>query len=137
MWKPRLRGSAKGFGQTEKVNSVQERFYKLGSQITHTEENLQFNRRRLVQLNEELERARKRSAEADQQVTGDDEQIQRMQAEVTELQPQAESLAAADQSVQAALVELENQNKEWQERWIRSISSFLRMNKKLRCKPRE
>ena len=118
VWKPRLRGSEKGFSeQTEKVNSVQERFYKLGSQITHTEENLQFNRRRLVQLNEELERARKRSAEADQQVTGDDEQIQRMQAEVTELQPQAESLAAADQSVQAALAELENQNKEWQERW--------------------
>ena len=70
----------------------------------------------MVQLNEELERARKRSAEADQQVTGDDEQIQRMQAEVTELQPQAESLAAADQSVQAALAEL-NQNKEWQESW--------------------
>ena len=113
-----IEGQRKGFSeQTEKVNSVQERFYKLGAQITHTEESLQFNRRRLVQLNEELERARKRSAEADQQITGDDEQIQRMQAEVTELQPQAESLSAADQSVQAALAELENQNKEWQERW--------------------
>ena len=113
-----IEGQRKGFSeQTEKVNSVQERFYKLGAQITHTEESLQFNRRRLVQLNEELERARSRSAEADQQITGDDEQIQRMQAEVTELQPQAESLSAADQSVQAALAELENQNKEWQERW--------------------
>ena len=113
-----IEGQRKGFSeQTEKVNSVQERFYKLGAQITHTEESLQFNRRRLVQLNEELERARSRSAEADQQITGDDEQILRMQAEVTELQPQAESLSAADQSVQAALAELENQNKEWQERW--------------------
>ena len=113
-----IEGQRKGFSeQTEKVNSVQERFYKLGAQITHTEESLQFNRRRLVQLNEELERARSRSAEADQQITGDDEQIQRMQAEVTELQPQAESLSAADQSVQAALAELEDQNKEWQERW--------------------
>ena len=113
-----IEGQRKGFSeQTEKVNSVQERFYKLGAQITHTEESLQFNRRRLVQLNEELERAFKRSAEADQQITGDDEQIQRMQAEVTELQPQAESLSAADQSVQAALAELEDQNKEWQERW--------------------
>ncbi len=113
-----IEGQRKGFSeQTEKVNSVQERFYKLGAQITHTEERLQFNRRRLVQLNEELERARSRSAEADQQITGDDEQIQRMQAEVTELQPQAESLSAADQSVQAALAELEDQNKEWQERW--------------------
>ena len=113
-----IEGQRKGFSeQTEKVNSVQERFYKLGAQITHTEESLQFNRRRLVQLNEELERARSRSAEADQQITGDDEQIQRMQAEVAELQPQAESLSAADQSVQAALAELENQNKEWQERW--------------------
>ena len=53
-----IEGQRKGFSkQTEKINSVQERFYKLGSQITHTEENLQFNRRRLVQLNEELERA--------------------------------------------------------------------------------
>ena len=113
-----IEGQRKGFSeQTEKVNSVQERFYKLGAQITHTEESLQFNRRRLVQLNEELERARSRSAEADQQITGDDEQIQRMRAEVTELQPQAESLSAADQSVQAALAELEDQNKEWQERW--------------------
>ena len=113
-----IEGQRKGFSeQTEKVNSVQERFYKLGAQITHTEESLQFNRRRLVQLNEELERARSRSAEADQQITGDDEQILRMQAEVTELQPQAESLSAADQSVQATLAELEDQNKEWQERW--------------------
>ena len=53
-----IEGQRKGFSeQTEKVNSVQERFYKLGAQITHTEESLQFNRRRLVQLNEELERA--------------------------------------------------------------------------------
>ena len=113
-----IEGQRKGFSeQTENVNSVQERFYKLGSQITHTEESLQINRRRLVQLNEELERARKRSAEANQQVTSDDEQIQRMQAEVAELQPQAEALATADQSVQGALADLENQNKQWQQRW--------------------
>jgi chromosome segregation protein len=113
-----IEGQRKGFSeQTENVNGVQERFYKLGSQITHTEESLQFNRRRLVQLNEELERARKRSAEANQQVTSDDEQIQRMQAEVAELQPQAEALATADQSVQGALADLENQNKQWQQRW--------------------
>ena len=113
-----IEGQRKGFSeQTEKVNAVQERFYKLGSQITHTEESLQFNKRRLAQLNEELERARKRSAEANQQVTSDDEQIQRMQAEVTELQPQVESLAAADRSVQAALADVENQNRDWQQRW--------------------
>ena len=113
-----IEGQRKGFSeQTENVNGVQERFYKLGSQITHTEESLQFNRRRLVQLNEELERARKRSAEANQQVSSDDEQIQRMQAEVAELQPQAEALATADQSVQGALADLENQNKQWQQRW--------------------
>ena len=113
-----IEGQRKGFSeQTENVNGVQERFYKLGSQITHTEESLQFNRRRLVQLNEELERARKRSAEANQQVTSDDEQIQRMQAEVAELQPQAEALATADQSVQGALADLENQNRQWQQRW--------------------
>jgi chromosome segregation protein len=113
-----IEGQRKGFSeQTERVNSVQERFYKLGSQITHTEESLQFNKRRLAQLNEELERARKRSAEANQQVTSDDEQIQRMQAEVTELQPQVESLAEADRSVQDALADVENQNKDWQQRW--------------------
>ena len=113
-----IEGQRKGFSeQTENVNGVQERFYKLGSQITHTEESLQFNRRRLVQLNEELERARKRSAEANQQVTSDDEQIQRMQAEVAELKPQVEALATADQSVQGALPDLENQNKQWQQRW--------------------
>ena len=113
-----IEGQRKGFSeQTEKVNSVQERFYKLGSQITHTEESLQFNKQRLAQLNEELERARKRSAEANQQVTSDDEQIQRMQADVAELQPQVESLAAADQSVQAALADVENQNRDWQQRW--------------------
>ena len=113
-----IEGQRKGFSeQTEKVNSVQERFYKLGSQITHTEESLQFNKQRLAQLNEELERARKRSAEANQQVTSDDEQIQRMQADVAELQPQVESLAAADQSVQAALADVEIQNRDWQQRW--------------------
>ncbi len=113
-----IEGQRQGFSeQTENVNGVQERFYKLGSQITYTEESLQFNRRRLVQLNEELERARKRSAEANQQVTSDDEQIQRMQAEVAELQPQAEALATADQSVQGALADLENQNRQWQQRW--------------------
>ena len=113
-----IEGQRKGFSeQTENVNSVQERFYKLGSQITHTEESLQFNKRRLAQLNEELERARTRSVEANQQVTSDDEQIQRMQAEVTELQPQVESLAAADHSVQASLADVENQNKDWQQRW--------------------
>ena len=115
---------------------MQERFYKLGAQITHTEESLQFNRRRLVQLNEELERAFTQR-EADQQITGDDEQIQRMQAEVTELQPQAESLSAADQSVQAALAELENQNKEWQERWDTFNQQFSANEQEARYKPRE
>lgn len=103
--------------QSEQVNQVQERFYQVGSQITHLQESLQFNRQRLTQLKEELERARQRSVDANNQVSSDDQQIRQMQQEVAELEPQVISLAEGDQTVQAALADVEAKNREWQQRW--------------------
>ena len=97
--------------QTDQVNLVQERFYQLGAEITRTEEGLQFNQQRIAQLKEELSQTQHRSREASQQVESDDLQIQTMQAQVAELQPRAAVLAAADESQQNALAEVETQKK--------------------------
>ena len=69
------------------MNRVQERFYQLGAEITRTEESLQFNQQRIEQLNEELSQTQHRSLRAEQ-VESDDQQIQTMQAQVAELQPE-------------------------------------------------
>ena len=110
--------------QTDQVNRVQERFYQLGAEITRTEEGLQFNQQRIAQLNEELSQTQHRSLEASQQVESDDQQIQTMQAQVAELQPRAAVLAAADESQQKALAEVETQNKDWQHRWDEFNQAF-------------
>ena len=113
-----IEGKRQAFSeQSERVNKVQERFYQVGSQITHLQESLQFNRQRLTQLKEELERARKRSVDANNQVSSDDQQIRQMQQEVAELEPQVGSLAEGDRTVQAALADVEAKNREWQQRW--------------------
>jgi chromosome segregation protein len=110
--------------QSEQVNAVQERFYKVGSEITRLQETLQFNRQRLAQLKEEMERIRQRTVDANQQVSNDDAQIAAMQQEMAGLEPQAVSLAEADQTVQAALAEVEEQNRQWQQRWDAFIQEF-------------
>ena len=113
-----IEGKRQAFSeQSEQVNKVQERFYQVGSQITHLQESLQFNRQRLTQLKEELERARQRSVDANNQVSSDDQQIRQMQQEVAELEPQVGSLAEGDQTLQAALADVEAKNREWQQRW--------------------
>ena len=113
-----IEGKRQAFSeQSEQVNKVQERFYQVGSQINHLQESLQFNRQRLTQLKEELERARQRSVDANNQVSSDDQQIRQMQQEVAELEPQVGSLAEGDQTLQAALADVEAKNREWQQRW--------------------
>ena len=110
--------------RTDQVNRVQEHYYQLGAEITRTEEGLQFNRQRIKQLNEELIQTQQRSEEAGQQVESDDQQILSMQAQVSELQPRAAGLAAADESLQSALAEAEKQSKDWQQRWDEFNQAF-------------
>ena len=113
-----IEAQRKGFSeQSDRVSQIQERFYQLGSEITRSEEGLQFNKLRVSQLNQELEKTHQRSVDANQQVTSDDDQILAMQNQVNQLQPQAEVLANADQQQQLALADVETQNQGWQVRW--------------------
>jgi chromosome segregation protein len=103
--------------QTDKFNSIQERFYQLGEEIARIEEALQFNQQRVKQLELDLVTVTQRQVEANQQVATDEGQIQSMQERIAELQPKVAELSAADASVQQGLKEVEEKNSHWQQRW--------------------
>lgn len=103
--------------KTEEFNEVQAKYYGFGTEITRTEESLAFNRQRMQQLQEELTQVERRREEANQQVALDDQQILTMQTNISEIQPDVEARAQADASTQAALSEVEEQHRGWQQRW--------------------
>ena len=102
---------------SDEFNKIQGRFYQLGADIARVEEAIQFNEERVKQLELDLESVSQRSDETAQQLHMDDVQIRELQQQIEVLVPQVQAAEIADGQSAAALAELEQVHRGWQESW--------------------
>ncbi len=102
---------------SEEFNKVQGRYYQIGADIARVEEAIGFNQQRVKQLELDLKSVTQRAGEAVRQLDMDDQEIQGLQQRVTELEPQVEEAARADQDSSGKLDSLEGRYREWLSEW--------------------
>ncbi len=102
---------------SEELNRVQGRYYQIGADIARIEEAIQFNQQRVKQLELDLATVSQRSGEAVRQLAMDEAEIAELSGRVTELGPQVDEAAHADESCQQRLAELEGRHRAWQAEW--------------------
>jgi len=107
-------------GQTEardQFNSVQERFYSIGSEIARAEQSIQHKKDRFKQLNDDLERV-ERNIQQTQSILEEDKSRQEdWQLELEEILPELEMLRETEESSQEILIDAEEQMQVWQTQW--------------------
>ena len=99
------------------LSDVQGRFYELGAEVTRTEENIRYTTELRSRHREDLAQATAALAEVGTQIVTDQERVAQLQAELSALTPELESLQASEHTGTAALSAADAQFAAWQERW--------------------
>ncbi|MDH3534216.1 MAG: chromosome segregation protein SMC [Gammaproteobacteria bacterium] len=102
---------------SEQHNQVQGRFYKLGSEISSKEQEIEYQKN-LRQLNrQEVAGLRQSLAEAQQMLATDEAKLEALQQQQDEVAPGLETSSARLRQQQEALSAAEVKMQEWQELW--------------------
>ncbi|MBV1905806.1 MAG: chromosome segregation protein SMC [Pseudomonadales bacterium] len=103
---------------SDSFNVVQGQYYQLGADISRIEEAVQFNEQRVSQLAQDRESVDQRIEETQRQQKMDDEQIEQLSCELSELRPKIETAEATDKTSGSMLAEIEenvrNQQQDWE-----------------------
>jgi len=101
----------------EAFNEVQGRYYRVGADISTTEQQIQHNRESQQRQRDELAQVEREHAETAEHIRSDRERLETLDAALAEDQPQQEQLRAVrDQSAQA-LQAAEQAMQAWQAQW--------------------
>jgi chromosome segregation protein len=103
--------------KSEALNTVQGRYYQIGSEISRTEQQIQHTREMRQRQRQELEQAEEGAAEAQMHLTRDQTQIDQLRTELEELEPGLEVARERERASAEALAQAEEAMQEWQERW--------------------
>ncbi|MBL8267393.1 chromosome segregation protein SMC, partial [Steroidobacter sp.] len=103
--------------KSEALNTVQGRYYQIGSEISRAEQSIQHNRELRQRQRQDLEQTEDSATEASTHLARDQNQIDEFRSELEQLEPgleaaQERQLASAD-----ALSQAEEAMQAWQERW--------------------
>jgi chromosome segregation protein len=103
--------------QTERVNSVQGRYYEIGAEISRTESSITHTRELREQQRSELAQARATLAELESHIQRDEMQIDQLRAEIAQLGPDLAQAQASEGTLNESLAAAEQELSGWQQRW--------------------
>ncbi len=86
--------------QSDRVSSVQARYYEVGAEISRTEQSITHTRELREQQRNELAQARATLAELDSHIQRDERQIEQLRAEIAQLGPDLAQAQAAESSAE-------------------------------------
>ncbi|MDZ7829894.1 MAG: chromosome segregation protein SMC [Halofilum sp. (in: g-proteobacteria)] len=102
---------------TEAFNEVQGRYYRVGAEISTTEQQIQHNRESQQRQRDELAQAEREHGETAEHIRSDRERLESLDAALAEDQPQREQLQAVLDESAAALQAAEEAMQAWQAQW--------------------
>src|SRR5690349_12713706 len=103
--------------QSERVNSVQARYYEIGAEISRTESSITHIREMRDQQRNELTQARATLAELNSHIERDEREIASLRAEIEKLSPDLVQAQAAESAHSESLATTELELSDWQQRW--------------------
>jgi len=103
--------------QSERVTTVQGRYYEVGAEISRTEQTITHTRELREQQRNELAQARATLAELQSHIQRDEMQIEQLRAEIAQLGPELAQAQAAEGTLNEGLAVSEQELSGWQQRW--------------------
>ncbi|MDY6946184.1 MAG: chromosome segregation protein SMC, partial [Pseudomonadota bacterium] len=103
--------------KSEALNTVQGRYYQIGSEISRTEQSIQHSRELRQRQRQDLEQAEDGATEAQSHLTRDQTQIDQLSGELQQLEPGLEAARERERASAEALSQAEEAMQQWQERW--------------------
>jgi chromosome segregation protein len=101
----------------EGFNDVQGRFYKIGSDISRTEQSIQHNRELRQRQEADLAQVSRSLQEASSHSDNDTRRLEELDASIAELEPQHKRLQEQRDTAVGTLQTAEQSMSEWQARW--------------------
>ena len=101
----------------EAFNDVQGRFYKLGGEISRTEQSIQHQRELLERQQQEQSENAAAMQQAEQHIQQDEARLEELRKEAAQLEPDFAAAQTRLEAATAQLQEAEQAMAEWQERW--------------------
>ncbi|MDE2345040.1 MAG: AAA family ATPase, partial [Gammaproteobacteria bacterium] len=102
---------------SDNLNSVQGRYYELGTAIARLEQSLQHMREQQSQHQKDTQDLQSSRDELQGHIDRDQDQIFHSQKSISELEPAYESALHKEQEAAAALAKVEQKFHDWQQRW--------------------
>jgi chromosome segregation protein len=103
--------------QSERVTSVQGRYYEVGAEISRTEQSIEHTRQLRDAQRSELGKARATLAELTSHIERDEVQIEQLRSEIARLAPELTQAQGAEQTLNEDLAAAEAALADWQQRW--------------------
>ncbi|MEZ5570031.1 MAG: chromosome segregation protein SMC [Halioglobus sp.] len=103
--------------RTDAFNTVQARYYTLGSEVTRLEQNIAHQQERARQFELDLSQTRANLEEAESHLADDRRKLQSWEEEVILLEPERERLQAVEAASAEALLAAEAAMHDWQQAW--------------------
>jgi chromosome segregation protein len=103
--------------QSERVASVQGRYYEVGAEISRTEQSIQHTRELRERQRNELAQARANVSDLTSHIERDEREIAQLRTELESLAPDLDRAQLAEQETQSALAVAERALADWQQRW--------------------
>ncbi len=106
-----------GVAAHETYQRVQASYYSLGTEISRIEQNIEHQRQRKIQLEEDLRSTTDSLARAQSELTEDLERIAQLDEEIAALEPELEAAREAEAMGSTSLDEAEQAMHNWQGEW--------------------
>ena len=103
--------------QSERVSSVQARYYEVGAEISRAEQSITHIRELREQQRNELAQARATLAELENHISRDEREIASLKAEIEKLTPDLLQAQTAESGLAEDLATAEHALADWQQRW--------------------
>ena len=103
--------------QNDNFNSVQSRFYELGSQIARREQTLQHHQERVLQLREDLSKNQLQALATQEEISRDQVALTDLQQQLAKVIPEYDVAVAQLQQEQSWHLEAKTALQKWQENW--------------------
>ena len=101
----------------DKFHEIQSKYYSTGNDVTRLEETLRHQEERSKELTKDLAQVEQGWQEACEQFEGDKQQLQDLQNELVEVDPELELLQAREDVSGESLANAEEAMQQWQKEW--------------------
>ena len=103
--------------RTDAFNNAQGHFYEVGARIARQEQKIEHQSQMSLQLNQDLAVVEKAILDAQKQLEQDQLAEEGVAEQLAMAEPELEMLQAGEEEGSAALLEAEDAQRDWQERW--------------------